>query len=907
MKAKIVNFLYLCAGICLFGVLSVVGVVTYFSFDLPKISTLSDYRPPIPSKIFAKDGTVLAEIGEQKREVVAMSDVPEFITNAFLSAEDDSFYQHTGVDYNGILRALIVNLKAGRVVQGGSTITQQVAKSLLLNRERSITRKIKDVLLAQRIEKKFTKEEILYLYLNQVYLGGGYYGIKSAFKGYFGKELFEATLAEAAMVAGLLVAPGKYSPYINPTFAKKRQAYVLKRMLVNHKISKDEYQLAVKEKIKYKLKKKSGFRAGYFTDWIRQKVIAEVGEESFLREGYKIYTTLDWHLQQKAEKEVFEGVKKIDKRQGYKGPLRHLLTDEETTELEVKLRKEMFRIRSEFFTLDQDLKREYEVAYQEEGFLVLKENYLEKFKELTPSIFYPGLVAEDPFLNYLEKGKSYEAVVKKISDSSRVIYVSIGGQTAIIPYKHYRWAHERHIGQDKKLFPHVTYPSNIVKTGDVILVEIVKKNTALFPHLDQKYLEKYQDTKSKKRLERIELAKKERYILAKLDQYPDAQGALVSLSLASGEIVSMVGGLDFAKTQFNRALQSKRQPGSCFKPFLFAAGLEEGMTPASIIIDSPEALAGVNKTLKWKPRNYDGKFKGPITYRHALEQSRNVPTIKLANTLGIKKILNFIKRINLNAEVDQDLSLALGSFGISLMDIVKSYGIFPNNGKLIRPKAIISVMDRDGNPVVMELFKKREIPVIVENEDTPELDKEDLEEINPFLKNLKEDYVYDSRLSYLMTNLLRGVIQHGTGRGARSVSPFIGGKTGTTNNYVDAWFLGFSANLVTGVWTGFDDNKTLGWGETGAKSALPIWRGYMKEGLKRLGEKDFVPPKGIINVLVDKQTGELAKDSGAVAFMESFVEGTQPGTVKVIKEEDKDPAEDTKIILEDDEYYNAQN
>jgi penicillin-binding protein 1A len=908
MKAKIVNFFYVCVGIFLFGVLSVVAVVTYFSFDLPKISTLADYKPPIPSQIMAKDGTVLAEIGEQKREVVAMDEVPEFIIDAFLSAEDDSFYQHTGVDYNGVLRAFIVNLKAGRVVQGGSTITQQVAKSLLLNRERSISRKIKDILLAQRIEKKFTKEEILFLYLNQVYLGGGYYGIKAAFKGYFGKELFEATVAEAAMVAGLLVAPGKYSPYINPKFAKKRQAYVLKRMYANHKISEDEYQLAVKEKIKYKLKKKTGFRAGHFTDWIRQKVVEEVGEESFLRNGYKIYTTLDWQLQQKAEKEVLKGVKNIDKRQGFKGPLRNIITEEEITDLEVGLRKQLYKSRSEYFTLDHELKRDYELTFHEEKYQELKDKFAEKVKELTPSIFYPGIVSEDPFLEFLEEGKSYEAVVTKISDSSRVIYASVGGQTAIIPYEHFRWAHERKISQDKNLFPYVMHPSKIVSKGDVILVEIVKKKTSLFRHLHKSYLKKYLDTTRTKRLERIELAKKESYILAKLDQIPDAEGALVSIAPGSGEIVSMVGGVDFSKSQFNRALQSKRQPGSCFKPFLFAAGLEEGMTPATTIIDSPEALAGVDETLKWKPRNYDGKFKGPITFRRALEESRNVPTIKIANTIGIQKITDFIKRINLNAEVDQDLSVALGSFGVSLMDIVKTYGIFPNKGKLIHPKAIISVMDRDGNPVEISFFK-REVPQITEIEPKKEelLDEENLEEINPYLENLEGDYVYDSRLSYIMTNLLRGVVLHGTGRGAKSVSPFIGGKTGTTNNYVDAWFLGFSANLVTGVWTGFDNNETLGWGETGAKAALPIWRGFMKEGSKRLGERDFVPPKGIINVLVDKETGELAKDSASVTFMESFVDGTEPGIVKAPKEEDEEPGEESKIILEDDDYYNAQN
>jgi penicillin-binding protein 1A len=898
MKEKILNLFYLLVGILLIGVLSVVGVITYFSFDLPKISSLADYRPHLPSRILAKDGTVLAELGEQKRELVEIKDVPKMVIEAFLSAEDDAFYEHKGVDYQGVLRALIVNLKAGKIVQGGSTITQQVAKSLLLNQERSVSRKIKDFLLAQRIEKEFSKEEILYLYLNQVYLGGGYYGIKAAFRGYFGKELFEATLAEAAMVAGLLVAPGKYSPYINPKFAKKRQAYVLKRLLSNNRVSRQEYEQALEEKIKYRIKKPNPLKAGHFTDWVRQEVIKHVGEKELLRGGLKIHTTLDWTLQQKAEREVIKGIKRIDKRQGLKGNFLHLKDDLAIENQEIDLRKKISLLKSEYFTFDHDLNRAYEISFNKDDYSFLKEKVKAKLKELTPSIFYPGIVKEDPFWKRIEVGKTYKAVVVKVTNLGRVIYASLGGQSVIIPQKYFAWAHERHIGEEKRIFPQVSRPSRIVKKGDVIQVKILKKEAGLINYLHRPFFSRYKESKNKRKLEHIKLARMERYILGELDQEPEVEGALISLLPKTGNIVAMVGGYSFQHSQFNRALQAKRQPGSCFKPLLYAMGLEEGMTPSSIIIDSPETLLGVDKSIKWKPRNYDGKFKGAITFRSALEQSRNVPTIKLANNLGVNKILEFIKRIDLDVEVEKDLSIALGSFGVSLIEIVRAYGIFPNEGKLVYPKAITSIMDREGNPISINF----DVPSREETYEDEEISS------NPYLNKLRGSYVYDQRLSYIMSNLLKGVILHGTGRGAKSISSFIGGKTGTTNKYVDAWFVGFSANLLTGVWTGHDNNQMMGWGETGAKAALPIWKGFMREGLKSFGERDFRVPDGIINVLIDKESGQIPRESSKLVFMEAFVEGTQPGIEKKqLEQEEVDPVDKAEISFEDDEYYNFQN
>lgn len=913
MKEKISKLIFYFFALVFLGLVSVVGVITYFSMDLPKISTLSDYRPSIPSQILAKDGTVLAEIGLEKREVVKFEDIPKKVIDAFLAAEDDSFYQHKGVDYLGVLRALIVNIKAGKVVQGGSTITQQVAKSLLLNKERSISRKIKDFLLAQKIEKKFSKKDILYLYLNQVYLGGGYYGIKSAFRGYFGKELSEATVSESAMIAGLLVAPGKYSPYINPEFSKRRQAYVLKRLLATGKISKIQYEDSKKEKIKFNIRLSSRFRAGYFTDWIRQKVIKQVGNENFLREGFKVHTTLDWELQQVAEKQLRKGVRAIDKRQGYKGPLGNLTSIEEVEKLEENFRKRILKKKSQYFTINDKFQKEFENTYDPEEYKRIQLfNNLQK-SELTYFPVEPGYDSSDSLLGLLEVGKNYNALVTRVNNKARIVFVTVGGLSGIIPYDHFKWAHERHIDEKKKLYSYVIRPSTILKKGDKILIQILKKKTSLWRSAYSEFKTYYGNKTNKNTLKKIKIAKTQNYLLCSLEQEPDAQGSLVSLSPRTGEIISFVGGYNFEKSQFNRVIQSKRQPGSSFKPILFAAGLENGFTPSSIIIDSPEALGGVDASLNWKPRNYDGKFKGPVTFRNALEQSRNVPTIKLADKLSVPVILDFVKRIGVKAKLDEDLSLALGSFGVSLMNITATYGLFPNSGKKVQPKSIISIIDRDGKHYPTdEILKLNDVETTEEKFSESEKDsKEEFEiagkdlgeeekKINPYVLSLGGEQVYDPRLSYLMTNLLKGVVLHGTGRGARSISHFLGGKTGTTNSYVDAWFIGFSSNLVTGVWTGFDENETLGWGETGAKSALPIWKGFMKSGLIKYGEYDFNPPLGIINILIDKISGKLAMADGKNTFMESFVEGTEPGSTIVEKTEDNDDGE----LLEDDAYYN---
>lgn len=514
MKSIIMKLFWSSIAIAILGALFTFGTITYFTMSLPKIESLADYYPAMPSKILSSDGTVLAKIGRENRELVSIEDVPQRIIDAFLAAEDAGFYEHAGVDYLGVLRALIINIKAGRVVQGGSTITQQVAKSLLLTKERSITRKIKDFLLAQKIEERFSKIEILYLYLNQVYLGGGYYGVKVAFRGYYDKEMSEVTIAEAAMVAGLLVAPGKYSPYVNPQYAKKRQHYVLKRMWKNNKITESQYRDSLDENIKFRLRKKTPFKAGYFTDWIRQIAIDVLGEDRFLRDGLVIQTTINWKLQKIAEKEVLLGAKRIDKRQGFKGPLRSINKKEVAAEM-LKFQVKVYKEKSHYFTLDEDLKRVYELAFDAEKFNQTTELLVSRDKQLRRVI--AGNVKESPMINLLDLEKDYKAIVLKVNNSLRMIFISLGGVRGIIPFDHFKWAHVREISKDSAYYGYVVKPSSILKVGDEILVNILKKETNILKNVYKPKIEQFQKSKD------YELTKDDNYLLCNLDQVPEAQ------------------------------------------------------------------------------------------------------------------------------------------------------------------------------------------------------------------------------------------------------------------------------------------------------------------------------------------------------------------------------------------------
>ncbi len=884
------------------GLSSLIGMFFVVSADLPQINSLKDYNPPMNSQIYSKDGELLLEIGLETRDVVAFDKIPKKIVNAFLAAEDDNFFNHQGIDYAGIARAFLTNIREGKLVQGGSTITQQVAKSFLLTKERTISRKIKDLLLARKIEEKFSKEEILYLYLNQVYLGGGYYGVKAAFKGYFDKSLEDATIAECALVAGLLVAPGKYSPYVNPQFAKRRQNYVIKRLFDTGKITDQEYEAALKEDIKMRIRKTNDFKGGHFTDWVRQEVMKSVGTDDFLTKGFKVVTTLDWKLQSKAEKIVKDRVKEVDKRQGFKGPLKRFSSQEEIDEFLMDQRHKIMKDQSTFFKFSIDGKNIFEFNESEE---LVKKSFAyfdeetdrtnERFKKLVDI----GNSSGDQFTGFLQIGQTYQAVVLNVDDLKRTVLVSVGGTRAVIPESGFEWAHERKLSEDVTYFSPLKTPSKILKRGDVVFVEIAQKDVSLDSMIHKDFYKKYKDPVLKNVLG------KQKFLKAILDQEPEVEGALIALNSFSGEVVTLVGGVDFQKSQFNRAIQSSRQPGSSFKPFIYAASLEAGYTPSSILMDTPQALGGTDNTLNWKPRNYDGEFKGPMTLRNALEVSRNIPTVRLVQDLGITKIDEFIKRFHINADIPRDMSLSLGSFGISLSELTKAYAVFPNGGKAIRMQYIKSIKDRYGKtypiPPADLAWKNDEKTAETSNQEGGATVVEPSG--NPFVAGLNATQVYDQRLAYVLSNILRGVTVYGTASAAARLSPNIAGKTGTTNNYVDALFVGFTENLVVGTWVGFDDNKTLGYGETGGKAALPIWIDYMGSAIPKFGAPDFRIPEGITSVTIDKETGKVVTP-GQSGFLESYVTGTEPGATNKIL---FDQGSQESATIDDEDYYDQMN
>jgi len=907
---RLIKTLAVLAVLFVLGIFSLVGMFFYISMDLPQINSLKDYNPPMNSKILSKDGEILLDIGTETRDVVAFDKMPEKVVNAFLAAEDDNFYNHEGIDYFGIVRAFVKNMKEGRLVQGGSTITQQVAKSFLLTKERTISRKVKDLLLARKIEQKFTKEEILFLYLNQVYLGGGYYGVKAAVKGYFDKNLEEATIAECALVAGLLVAPGRYSPYVNPQFAKIRQNYVLKRLYETKKISEEEFKEASTENIKMRIRKPNEVKGGHFTDWIRQEVMKAVGTEEFLTNGFSVVTTLDWGLQKKAEETIKTRIKELDKRQGFGGPVQSLGNEQEIKEFVIDQRKKILRDQSSFFTFVVEGKNIYEFN-EDENTLEKNLSYFEeensKINERFKSLVYIGNSNSDPFLNFLQVDKTYPGVVVKVDDLKRVVLVEIGGTRIIIPESGFEWAHERKFSENPLYFPAQRTPSKILKIGDVVQVLIGQKSVPLDQLVHGDFFKKYKDTSLRA------LMAKQKFFKASLDQEPEVEGALIAINAQSGEVVSLVGGVDFQKSQFNRALQSSRQPGSAFKPFIYAAALEKGYTPSTILMDTPQALGGVDDSLSWKPRNYDGEFKGPMTFRNALEVSRNIPTVRLVQDLGVNKVNEFVKRFHMNADLPKDMSLSLGSFGISLAELTKGYAVFPNGGKAIHLKHIISIKDRFGKIYNIPSTDTGWKSTTVETEKVPdspasETPVETDPNANPFLQNLTSTQVYDRRLAYIMTNILRGVTLYGTGAAAGRLSTNIGGKTGTTSNYVDALFVGFSSNLVVGTWAGFDDNRPLGYGETGTKTALPIWMDFMAFAIPKFGAPEFSVPDGIVNMLINKETGKIQPSNVTEGFLESYVIGFDPTSERKTFDQGPEGANPAgnPPSLDDDDYFKNQ-
>lgn len=742
--------------------------VTYevLSRDLPRIHSLKDYRPPVISRIYADDGRVIGEFFRERRIVVPLEEIPPQLIQAFVAAEDARFFQHPGVDPLGILRAALKNLQAGSIRQGGSTITQQVTRSFLLTPEKSFVRKLKEMILSHRIEKDFTKEEILFLYLNQIYLGHGAYGVQAAAENYFGKSVRELTLAECALLAGLPQAPSRYSPLRNPEQARMRQVYVLNRMVEEGMITRSQAEEALAETLEFKTRRNPYLEAApYFTEHVRRMLEARYGADGLYTQGLQVYTTVNLEMQKAAEEEVNRGLRELDKRQGYRGPLRRL----SPPELEALLR------------------------------------------DAPP----PDAQAHYP------PGSVQEAVVVQVNDATRTVTVRMGAETGRIALADMDWA-RRPNPDVAAAAAKIRAPSAALRAGDVVLV----------------------------RVKEAPRRAGEPWALA-LEQDPLVQGALLCLETGSGRVKAMVGGRDFGETQFNRAIQSRRQPGSAFKPILYAAALDRAesdprkvYTPATVILDSAVVFEDRERDLTWKPRNYRETFYGPTLLREALAQSRNVVTVKILQDIGIDYAIGYARRLGITSELTRTLALALGASGVSLFELTRAYSVFANEGWLVEPVFVTRVLDRDGN--VLE--EARPEPVRAIGRDT----------------------------AYLMTSLLESVVQQGTGQRVKALGRPSAGKTGTTNDMFDAWYIGYVPQYVTGVWVGFDQEAPLGKNETGASAAIPIWLGFMKRVLEGVPVETFQPPEGVVFARIDAETGLLPVPESRRVVFECFKERTVP-------------------------------
>jgi penicillin-binding protein 1A len=745
--------------LCVFAA-STGAVLWYFwSSNLPYIGTLKEYNPPIITEIFSDDGEVIGRFWDEKRIVITLDQVPEHLIQAFVAAEDSRFFKHEGIDVRSILRAFVTNLKAGKIEQGGSTITQQVTRSLLLkNLKKTYKRKAREALLSLQIEKTFSKDEILFLYMNQIYLGHGAYGVEAAARTYFNKSAAELTLAESALLAGLPQAPSRYSPILNFNRVRTRQKYVLERMREEGFITPKQEQEALRTDIVIAKSEDNPFqKAPYFTEHIRKYLEKKYGRELLYRGGLKVYTTMNLEMQRSAQRALRKGLLELDKREGYRGPLRNLAP--EAIE-----------------------------AYQKEQ--------RKKFANQPPEI-----------------GAVVDGVVNRVDDKKKEVIVTIGDKSGLLPLSEMKWA--------RKMDPEVpSYkasvksPGEVLKEGDVILCRI-KDRSDRFDWL-------------------ISLAKE-----------PETQGALVSLEAKTGMVRAMVGGRDFSVSQFDRVIQARRQPGSAFKPIIYAAALDQGMTPSSVIIDAPY-ISSMNPDDEelWRPKNYKERFFGPTLFRTALIKSMNVITVKILKKIGVYNTIQYARRMGVESDLSPDLSLALGSSGISLLELTTAYSVLDNGGMLVKPIFIYSIEDRSGRII---------------------------EENHPSLQES-----ISKETAYVMTDLLKAVIKEGTGWRAKELRRPAAGKTGTTNDLRDAWFLGFTPGLVTGVWVGYDDRKPMSKGETGSRAACPIWLYFMKEVLKNSPVKDFLAPPGVVFAKIDTVKGLLASPYSKKTVFQAFKQGTEP-------------------------------
>ena len=733
--------------------LSIISVLWIYSNKLPDYRYLKNYKPPVSSKLYSGDGVLVSDFSTEKRIFVPFESIPHVVINSFLSAEDKNFFRHPGVDAKGVIRAFknnLFNLLNSKRLEGASTITQQVAKNFLLSNEVSIDRKIKEAILAFRIERALTKERILELYLNQIYLGEGSYGIASASLRYFDKSINELNYSEAALLAALPKAPSKYNPYKNEKLAKFRRNLVVKNLLENSYIDKNQYDKIIKSEIKLRKRKRIYLEdSRYFVEEVRKKVINNYGFDRVYKQGFNIKTPIDLNLQNIATNALRQGLESYDKRRGWRGAL-----------------------------VNKKINNEWKKG-------------LEKFN--------------------LEKSIGWEIAIVKRIDKFETVIETQANKIGIINNEDINWT-RKNLNQ-------------IFKIGDIIYVK--KKNEGNYS----------------------------------LKQVPLANGGIVVMDPFSGRVLAMSGGFSFKKSEFNRTTQALRQPGSAFKPFIYALALENNFTPSTLILDAPIVLDQGTDLKMWKPENYGKKFYGPSTLRTGVEKSRNLMTVRVAQEIGIDKIVKFSKKLKIYENPKELMSISLGSEETTLIKMTTAYCSFVNGGKLVDPILIDRIQDSEGNTI----FKNEKR--VCDNCDQISFSGNKIPKIN---NNYKA--IFSPQTAYQMTSILEGVVKRGTAKGLRDLNLQIAGKTGTTNKNTDAWFIGFTSNLVIGVYVGHDNPKSLGKIETGSRAAMPIFKKFVKKAVNNYEARPFKVSKGIKMMVVDPITGKKADFGSKKTIIESFKE-----------------------------------
>ncbi len=775
----------------LFLTIAVVSVITitsaYFYFEpkLPEIDVLKDVQLQVPLRVYSADNKLLAEFGEKKREPVEYHEIPETLIQAIISAEDESFFHHPGVDYKGILRAVVHLIRTGTKGQGGSTITMQVARNFFLTRDKTYIRKLNEIFLSLKIEKELSKQEIMALYMNKIYLGHRSYGIAAAAKVYYGKPLSELSLEQYAMIAGLPKAPSKYNPVTNPQRATIRRNYVLSRMHELNYISQEQYTKAVQTVDNADIHSANiEVEAPYIAEMVRAQMASKYGNDVYTA-GFNVYTTISNKMQTAANQALRSALMSYEHRHGYKGILGHFDLEPNTPILEqIKLLKE-FR----------------PVGH-------LKPALVISISELPP---------EAPAEKKSKGTKNNQQVQLLLKD----------GSTPSLNWKHIKWA-KKYIN-DKRMGPKLKKVEDVINVGDVIYVEQLK-NTE--------------------------------YALA---QIPEASAALVSLNPQNGAINALTGGFDYYHSKFNRVIQAKRQPGSNFKPFIYSAALNKGYTTATLINDAPVVFKDSYLEGFWRPDNYSGKFFGPTRLRKGLIKSRNLVSIRILRDIGINYAIDYVQRFGfMENELPKNLSLALGSATLTPIQIARGYAILANGGYDVKPWFI----ERIENPHHEVIFKQQHTSVC--SKDYPI-------ESCPEDESLHAPRVAAEDNVFLMTTIMRDVIKYGTGRKALKLGrKDLAGKTGTTNDQLDAWFSGFNRQVMATAWVGFDTPRSLGRREFGGTASLPMWMDFMAVALKDMPEQPLTPPENIITVKIDSETGLLASASSQKTQYEFFIEGTEP-------------------------------